>query len=104
MDGAPSDGCFTDTHHGTSMPLRGAVHPITVTPMMRRAASLHADKAWGKRGEKLQQLPAPDRLGDNHRALRVNRVDLKHVLGEIETNLRDRRQILDRLSHGRRSI
>ncbi len=28
----PSDGCFTDYHHGTSMPLRGAVHPITVTP------------------------------------------------------------------------
>ena len=27
-DGSPSDGCFTDTHHGTSMPLRGAVHSI----------------------------------------------------------------------------
>jgi hypothetical protein len=54
-----------------------------------------------KRGEKLQQLAAPERSGDNDRAFRVN---LKHVLGEIETNLRDRRQILDRLAHGRRSI
>ncbi|MCI4684274.1 transposase domain-containing protein [Rhodoblastus acidophilus] len=30
MDGAPFDGCCNDDHLGTSMPLRGAVHPITV--------------------------------------------------------------------------
>jgi hypothetical protein len=72
--------------------------------MMRRAARLHADNARPQRPEKLQQLPAPDRLGDDDRALRVNGVDLKHILGEVETNLRDRRQIVDRLAHGRLSI
>jgi hypothetical protein len=31
-------------------------------------------------------------------------MDLKHVPGEIETDLRDRRQIVDRLADGRLNI
>jgi hypothetical protein len=34
----------------------------------------------------------------------INAVNLKDVLGQIEANGRDRRQINDRLSHGRRSF
>jgi hypothetical protein len=33
----------------------------------------------------------------------INAMALKNVLGQIEPNDRDRRQIDDRLSHGRRS-
>jgi len=34
VDGAPSDGCFIDHHHGALMPLRGAVRPVTVIPVI----------------------------------------------------------------------
>jgi hypothetical protein len=37
-------------------------------------------------------------------ARRINAVDLKDVPGKIKANPRDRRQIGDRLSHGRRSF
>ena len=37
----------------------------------------------------------------NDLALRVDRVNLKHPLSQIETNPRDSRQIPDRLAHGR---
>ena len=73
-------------------------------PMMRRPAGLKPDKARRQRSEKLQQLVAPDRLGDHNAPRSINAVNLKDVLGQIEPNGRDRRQISDRLSHGRRSF
>ena len=45
----------------------------------------------GKRSEKLQQLVAPDRLGDHNATGSINAVNLKDVLGQIEPNGGDRR-------------
>jgi hypothetical protein len=73
-------------------------------PMMRGPAGLEPDQATRQRSEELQQLVAPDRLGDHNAPRRVNAVHLKDVLGQIEPNGRDRGQIGDRLSHGRRSF
>ena len=59
-------------------------------PMMRRPASLKPDKARGQRSEKLQQVFTPDRFGDYDAPRRINAMDLKDVLGQIEPNGRDR--------------
>src|SRR5262249_60195468 len=40
-----------------------------------------------------QHLPAPQSLAQNRRTLRVNAVDLKNMLGQIQTNCRN-------LAHG----
>jgi hypothetical protein len=47
------------------------------------------------------QLAAREFARHNDLALRVDRVNLKHPLRQIETNPRDSRQIQDRLAHGR---
>ena len=72
-------------------------------PMMRRPAGLEPHQARRQRSKKLQQLVAPDRLGDHNAPRSINAMNLKHVLGQIEPDGRDGRQIGDRLSHGRRS-
>src|ERR1700732_1905938 len=51
-----------------------------------------------------QHVLAPERLGDDHAPSSVNAMNLKNMLGQIEANGRDGRQICDRLSHGRRSF
>jgi len=66
-------------------------------PMMRRSAGLEPHKAGGQRSKKLQQLVAPHRFGDHNTPRSINAVNLKDVLGQIEPNRRDRRQINDRL-------
>src|SRR5271154_1097949 len=70
-------------------------------PVMRGAASLDPDQASRKRAKKRKQVAALDRLGDDDPALRVYGVNLEHVLGQIQPDACDRRQIADRLTHGR---
>jgi len=69
--------------------------------MVRRTARLHSDQTWRQRSEEPQQLAAPHRARHNRRALRVDAVNLKNVLRDVEANRRDRREIADRLAHGR---
>jgi hypothetical protein len=69
--------------------------------MVRRTARFHSNQTWRQRSEEPQQLAAPNRLGDNQKALGIEAVNLKNILGDIEPDDRDRRQILDRLAHGR---
>jgi hypothetical protein len=66
---------------------------------MRGAAGLDPDQARRKRAEKRKRLAAFDRLGDHDPALRVDGVNLEHVLGQIQPDACDRRQIADR-AHG----
>jgi hypothetical protein len=73
-------------------------------PMMRRPAGLEPHQARRQQSEKLQQLVAPDRLGDHNAPRSINAMNLKDVLGQIEPYGRGRRKIGDRLSHGRRSF
>ena len=42
------------------------------SPMMRRSAGLEPDKVGGQRSKKLQQLVAPDRLGDHNMPRSIN--------------------------------
>jgi hypothetical protein len=70
----------------------------------RRAAGFHTDKTLGQLREEAQHILAPERLGDDHAPRSVNAMNLKNMLGQIEANSRDRRQIGDGLSHGRRSF
>jgi hypothetical protein len=67
-------------------------------PVMRRRAGFEPDKTWGQRSEKLQELVAPDRLGDRNAPQSINAVNLKNLLGQIEPNGRDRRQSMIGLS------
>jgi hypothetical protein len=53
-------------------------------PMMRRPRSLEPHPTRRQRSEKLQQLIAPDRLGDHNAPRSINAMDLKNVLGQIE--------------------
>ena len=53
-------------------------------PVMRRTAGLEPHQATWQRSEKLQQLVAPDRFGDNNAPRSINAMDLKDVLGQIE--------------------
>jgi hypothetical protein len=55
-------------------------------PMMRRAASLHADPARGQPGEKWQHLRTPKRLTNHYLAGRINAVDLKNAFGQVEAD------------------
>ena len=61
-------------------------------PMMRRRARLHRHHARRQLGEKRYELAAREFARHNHLALRVDRVNLKHPLRQIETNPRDSRQ------------
>ena len=55
-------------------------------PIMRRGASLHADKTWRQRFEKRQHLAAAKLLPDDDLLGRIDPVDLEHVLGDIQTD------------------
>jgi hypothetical protein len=57
---------------------------------MRRPAGLEPHQARRQRSEKLQQVFTPDRFGDYDAPRRINAMDLKDVLGQIEPNGRDR--------------
>ena len=57
---------------------------------MRRPAGLEPHQATRQRSEKLQQVFTPDRFGDYDAPRRINAMDLKDVLGQIEPNCRDR--------------
>ena len=70
-------------------------------PMMRRGARLHRHHAWRQRGEKRDELGAPELAGNNDLAIGVDRVDLKDPLRQIQTDPRDASKIPDRLAHGR---
>jgi hypothetical protein len=71
---------------------------------MGRATGFNTDKTLGHLGEEGQHIPAPQRPGHNHAACRVDTMNRKDVLGQIKADGRDRRQIGDRLCHGRRSF
>src|SRR5271165_2199361 len=71
------------------------------SPMMRRRTRLHRHHATRQRGEERDQLATRELARHHDLALRVDRVNLKHSLREIETNPRDSREIPDRLAHGR---
>jgi hypothetical protein len=53
---------------------------------MRRGTSLHADQARRQSFEKRNHLAAPQLLSHNNLLLGVDPVDLKHVLGDIQTD------------------
>jgi hypothetical protein len=55
-------------------------------PLMRRGAGLHADEARWQRLKKRQHLAAPQLLPNHDLFGRVDAVDLKHVLGDIQTD------------------
>ena len=63
-------------------------------PMMRCRTRLDPNKAGRKIGKELQNLRTTDTLADYHRAIRIDTVNLKHRLRNIETNRAN-------LAHGR---
>ena len=58
-------------------------------PIMCGGARLHADKARRQRLEELQHLAAPKLLPNDDLLGRVDPVNLKHVLGDIQTDRGD---------------
>ena len=70
-------------------------------PMMRRRARLHRHHARRQLGEERDQLAARELARYNDRARRIDGVNLKRVLRQIEPDPRDSCQIPDRLAHGR---
>ena len=70
-------------------------------PMMRRGARLHRHHARRQRGEKREELAARKLARHHDLSLRVNSVNLKRSLRQIQANLRDSRQISDRFTQGR---
>src|SRR5437588_1482205 len=66
-------------------------HPVTklrqfTRPVMGRRARLHADQARWQRFEERQTLSAPQLLPNTNLLVAVDPVNLKHVLGDIQTN------------------
>jgi hypothetical protein len=59
-------------------------------PMMRRSAGFDADEARRQLLKKWQNVSALDLATNNYITRRVNAVDLKNRLGDIETDGRDR--------------
>ena len=55
-------------------------------PIMRRRAGLHADKAPRQRLEKCQHLAAPELLANDDLLAGIDAMNLKHVLGDIQTD------------------
>src|SRR5262252_10719770 len=58
--------------------------------MMRRSAGFHADEARRQLLKEWQNLPALELTANDYITCRVNCVDLKNRLSDIETNCRDR--------------
>src|SRR4051794_22759261 len=55
-------------------------------PIMRAAAGLHGHRAGRQRCQERQKLAAAQLLAKDHRARTVSPMELKHVLGEIESD------------------
>src|SRR6476659_6650389 len=55
-------------------------------PVMRRSAGLDPDQARRQLLEERQNVAPPQLTADNHLALRINAMDLKHRLGDVETD------------------
>jgi hypothetical protein len=53
---------------------------------VRRGTGLHANQAGRQRFEELQHLAAAKLLPDDNLLGRIDAVDLKHVLGDIQTD------------------
>ena len=62
-------------------------------PVVRRRTRLHADKAPRQSLEEPQNLNAAHRFTDHHGAARIDAMDLKNVLGQINSDRRN-------LAHG----
>src|SRR5262249_20460200 len=58
--------------------------------MMRRSAGFHADEARRQLLKEWQNVPPLELTANDYITCRVNCVDLKNRLGDIETNCRDR--------------
>src|SRR5262249_22973217 len=58
--------------------------------MMRRSAGFHADEARRQLLKEWQNVPALEPTANDYITCRVNCVDLKNRLSDIETNCRDR--------------
>jgi hypothetical protein len=57
--------------------------------MMRRCAGLNAYEAWRQLLEERQDIASLQLAADDHVAYRVNTVDLKNRLSDVETDRRD---------------
>jgi hypothetical protein len=55
-------------------------------PMVRRGARFHAHQAWWQRFEERHHLAASQLLSDDHLLAGIDAVNLKHVLGKIQTD------------------
>src|SRR5207245_52811 len=58
-------------------------------PMMRGCAGLDTDKAWRQLLEESNDVTALQLAPDDHIAFRINAMDLKNRLCDVETNRRD---------------
>src|SRR5260370_1901453 len=58
-------------------------------PVMRRCAGLNADEAWRQLLEECQDIPSLQLAADHHLAYRIDAVDLKNRLRDVETDRRD---------------
>ena len=81
---------------GLHIPRRHQTNLVTklrkfTRPIMGGGARLHADKARRQRLEELQHLAAPKLLPNDDLLGRVDPVNLKHVLGDIQTDRGDLR-------------
>jgi hypothetical protein len=61
--------------------------------VVRRAAGFHADPTCWQRGEEGEKVAAPNFPRDDNLALAINGVDEEHMLGQVEANRGDRRQV-----------
>src|SRR5271156_2110256 len=59
-------------------------------PMMRRGAGLNADQAWRQLLEERQNVATLQLAPDDYIASRIDAVNLKNRLGDVETDCRDR--------------
>jgi hypothetical protein len=59
-------------------------------PVVRRGAGLHTHQAGRQLLEKSQDVPAPQLAAHDRLAGRINAMDLKDRLGDIETDCRSR--------------
>ena len=79
---------------GLHIPRRHQTNLVTklrefTRPIMGGGARLHADKARRQRLEELQHLAAPKLLPNDDLLGRVDPMNLKHVLGDIQTDCGD---------------
>jgi hypothetical protein len=61
--------------------------------MVRRGAGLNANEAWRQLLEERQDIAPLQLTADYHLASAINAVDLKHRLGDVETDCRDRMHV-----------